>query len=270
MRDRARGVARGRHHVATEEKDLVYRSAANDVGPRKIAPPGPTEITGEHTRSLAADPVLLFRFSALTANAHRIHYDLPYTTDVERYPALIVHGPLLALLALELPRIHRPDEPVHAFDYRLSQPVFAPARIDAFCRDGATDIVVGASGCDRRSLRPCVSPRGDAGPARRRSRPVWPRGAPAHRGNHRTPGLTGALSSSPARSGPVNSSDRGHPHTLDLPAWPETPDAAGGDPMGMDAVGRSLSSRLPPGLGWRLGCLWAVVRAAGGGVGADG
>lgn len=105
-------------HVATEEKDLVYRSAADDAGPRKLAPPGSAAITGEHTRSLAVDPLLFFRFSALTANAHRIHYDLPYATHVEGYPGLVVHGPLLALLALELPRIHRPHEPVHAFDYR--------------------------------------------------------------------------------------------------------------------------------------------------------
>ena len=53
----------------------------------------------------------LFRFSALTYNGHRIHYDQPYATAVEGYPGLVVHGPLLALLALELPRRHAPPSP---------------------------------------------------------------------------------------------------------------------------------------------------------------
>ena len=56
--------------------------------------------------AVTATPPLLFRFSALTANAHRIHYDQPYCTDVERYPGLVVHGPLLAVLMAELPRRH--------------------------------------------------------------------------------------------------------------------------------------------------------------------
>lgn len=77
-----------------------------------------------------ADPVLLFRFSALTYNGHRIHYDLPYATGVESYPGLVVHGPLLALLALELPRVHAPHQ-LTTFDYRLVRPSFAPARITA-------------------------------------------------------------------------------------------------------------------------------------------
>ena len=88
----------------------------------------------------------LFRFSALTYNGHRIHYDHPYATAVEGYPGLVVHGPLLALLALELPRRHSPTETVTAFAYRLVRPAFAGAVIEATAdRHGdGLDLVVGA------------------------------------------------------------------------------------------------------------------------------
>ena len=86
----------------------------------------------------------LFRFSALTYNGHRIHYDQPYATAVEGYPGLVVHGPLLALLALELPRRHAP-EPVTEFAYRLIRPAFAGAVVEATARrTGASlDLAVG-------------------------------------------------------------------------------------------------------------------------------
>jgi len=75
--------------------------------------------------------VLLFRFSALTYNGHRIHYDRDYATRSEGYPDLVIHGPLLALLALDLPRLHAPGKAVTSFDYRLVRPAFAPATIVA-------------------------------------------------------------------------------------------------------------------------------------------
>jgi 3-methylfumaryl-CoA hydratase len=84
---------------------------------------------------------MLFRFSALTYNAHRIHYDRPYVTAVEGYPGLVVHGPLLALLALELPRRSAPERPVSAFEYRLQRPVFAGSAVVA-------DGVVGGDGAE--------------------------------------------------------------------------------------------------------------------------
>ncbi len=110
----------------TEEQDLVYRSGED---PRRGAPPalatGVPE-AGADTWQVAArpGPVTLFRFSALTANAHRIHYDTPYATDVEGYPALVVHGPLLALLMLEAVRRHAPERTVRSLRYRLHRPVF--------------------------------------------------------------------------------------------------------------------------------------------------
>jgi 3-methylfumaryl-CoA hydratase len=116
-----------------EEQDIVYRLApADSPGGGPPGPPGdgtPPALDGKWRQELAIDPVLLFRFSALTYNGHRIHYDRPYATQVEGYPDLVVHGPLLALLALELARVHAPDRLVHAFEYRLVRPAFAPAAI---------------------------------------------------------------------------------------------------------------------------------------------
>jgi len=86
--------------------------------------------------------VLLFRFSALTYNAHRIHYDRYYATQTEGYPDLVVHGPLMALLALELPRAHAPAAPVKSFEYRLAHPAFVPDRIVAAGRPDGTTVAV--------------------------------------------------------------------------------------------------------------------------------
>jgi 3-methylfumaryl-CoA hydratase len=66
----------------------------------------------------------LFRFSALTANAHRIHYDETYTTQTEGYPGLVVHGPLLAIYMAELVRSRAGTRPLHTFQFRFSKPVF--------------------------------------------------------------------------------------------------------------------------------------------------
>jgi 3-methylfumaryl-CoA hydratase len=111
-----------------DEQDLVYRSGGPDGGTRRSRSGAdePTAPVGEPWQlRLHPDPVLLFRFSALTYNAHRIHYDLPYATEVEGHPGLLVHGPLLALLLLELPRRFAPDRAVTAFEYRLRRPAVA-------------------------------------------------------------------------------------------------------------------------------------------------
>src|SRR5688572_14095900 len=93
-------AARGETAVI-EEHDIVYRGAAQSgESPRgKPAPPGAT-----WQRTLVGDPVLLFRYSALTFNGHRIHYDLDYAKNEEHYPGLIVHGPLQTTLLLDLCR----------------------------------------------------------------------------------------------------------------------------------------------------------------------
>jgi 3-methylfumaryl-CoA hydratase len=112
-----------------EEQDLVFRPPA----PAGTAPqPTPTpvpEAPAAFERRLVADPVLLFRFSAVTFNGHRIHYDHPYATAVERYPALVVHGPLMAILMLELLAAARPGAVLRRFAFRAEQPAFAGERL---------------------------------------------------------------------------------------------------------------------------------------------
>jgi 3-methylfumaryl-CoA hydratase len=75
--------------------------------------------------------VLLFRYSALTFNGHRIHYDQPYATGVEGYPGLIVHGPLLATLMVDLARREAAGRRIARFAFRAKAPIFdtAPFRI---------------------------------------------------------------------------------------------------------------------------------------------
>jgi 3-methylfumaryl-CoA hydratase len=114
--------------LLTEEQDVVYRS--QPAGQQRGLVPGDPDREPEHDWKIVTDtgPEVLFRFSALTYNTHRIHYDQPYVTQVEGYPGLIVHGPLLALLLLEIPRRHA-EQPVAAFDYRLVGPVFSGATV---------------------------------------------------------------------------------------------------------------------------------------------
>jgi len=110
-----------------EEQELVYRPAASAAaGPPQPAPAAPV---GAHRASLLPDPVLLFRFSALTFNAHRIHYDLPYATGVEKYPGLVVHGPLQAILmAAQVERAS--GGRIAHFAYRGVSPAFAGRVLD--------------------------------------------------------------------------------------------------------------------------------------------
>ncbi len=107
-----------------EEQDLVYRSddGASTPFARVSAPlPPPQTPWVEHPQT---HPALLFRFSALTGNAHRIHYDEAYTTSTEGFPALVVHGPLLAVYLAELVRAKVPDRAIGDFTFRLQKPVF--------------------------------------------------------------------------------------------------------------------------------------------------
>jgi 3-methylfumaryl-CoA hydratase len=116
---------RGRVCVV-EEQDIVYRSGRTAGRHPSSLDHGAVPQAADPWRlAVQTDPVLLFRFSALTANAHRIHYDAPYAREEEGYPGLLVHGPLLALLMLELPRRQAPQSRVRSLSYRLRRPVFA-------------------------------------------------------------------------------------------------------------------------------------------------
>ncbi len=113
-----------------EFHDIVYRDAQrpDDVPPApQAAPEG-----AAWQRELQPDAVLLFRYSALTFNGHRIHYDRPYATQVEGYPGLVVHGPLIATLLLDLLRRHAPQAELATFRFKALRPTFdgRPMRVN--------------------------------------------------------------------------------------------------------------------------------------------
>jgi 3-methylfumaryl-CoA hydratase len=124
----------------TEEHDIVYRAAAK---PGEAAPePVRAQTDAPWQRELTPDDVLLFRYSALTFNGHRIHYDRRYVTGVEGYPGLIVHGPLIATLLVDLVRRQRPQARISRFEFKAVRPTF----------DGQPMRVSGVPSADGRSV----------------------------------------------------------------------------------------------------------------------
>ncbi len=124
-----------------EFHDIVYREAqrADDVPP----PPQKAAEGAAWQREIVPDDVLLFRYSALTFNGHRIHYDRQYVTEVEGYPGLIVHGPLIATLLMDLLRRHAPQAEVASFRFKALRPTF----------DGQPMRVNGQPSADGRTVR---------------------------------------------------------------------------------------------------------------------
>ena len=115
----------------TEEHDIVYRAAARPDDPAPV--PVAADQGAAWQREITPDDVLLFRYSALTFNGHRIHYDRRYVTEVEGYPGLVVHGPLLATLLADLVRRHAPQAFMRSFDFKAVRPTFDlhPFRVSA-------------------------------------------------------------------------------------------------------------------------------------------
>ncbi|MCI4430038.1 MAG: MaoC family dehydratase N-terminal domain-containing protein [Burkholderiales bacterium] len=112
----ARGIA------LTEEHDIVYRDLPAPGAPPPTPQPAPSDAT--FSLEIVPDPVLLFRYSALTFNGHRIHYDRPYVTQVEGYPGLVVHGPLIATLLADLLRREQPQARMRRFAFTAMRPLF--------------------------------------------------------------------------------------------------------------------------------------------------
>jgi 3-methylfumaryl-CoA hydratase len=112
----------GEGPLLLEEQDIVYREASQQSDKAHQGVAAPRECTWR--REIVPDPVLLFRYSALTFNGHRIHYDRPYAVEQEGYPALVVHGPLTAALLVDLVRRNLPDAWIHAFSFKALGPLF--------------------------------------------------------------------------------------------------------------------------------------------------
>ena len=124
--------------VLSDEHDIVYRGESSSAGEPKPAP-----AAAPWQREIRPDPLLLFRYSAVTFNGHRIHYDHPYVTRVEGYPGLVVHGPLIATLLVDLLRRNRPGATLATYRFRALRPLF----------DTAAFHTCGEPGADARSAR---------------------------------------------------------------------------------------------------------------------
>jgi 3-methylfumaryl-CoA hydratase len=116
-------VTTSRGLAIRERQDIVYRDVQGpaQAAPAKSPPPPPV---AQHRETHVSDPVLLFRYSALTFNGHRIHYDRDYVTKVEGYPGLIFHGPLQASFIVELAAKLHGGQPPKKLSYRGVQPLF--------------------------------------------------------------------------------------------------------------------------------------------------
>ena len=117
-------VSAGADLALVEEHDIVYRDQSNPGDPPAAPTPAPPDDVW-HRRIQPTEP-LLFRYSALTFNSHRIHYDRRYVTETEFYPGLIVHGPLIATLLIDLLR-RNTDRAVATFRFRAVSPLFDTA-----------------------------------------------------------------------------------------------------------------------------------------------
>ena len=138
-----------------ETQTIVYRDAPKE----KMSLPemGDVDVSDwDITESLTPNTALLFRYSALTFNTHRIHYDHEYATQVEGYPALVVHGPLMASLLLRFANEHASGRKVHKFEFRGLAPAFCHQ--DLFLvgntvEDGLELAVIGADGNKRMAAK---------------------------------------------------------------------------------------------------------------------
>jgi 3-methylfumaryl-CoA hydratase len=133
------------HVVIDEQQDIVYREAVSPAG-QPPAPPekGPAVRPADGEWAIEVSPTLLFRFSALTYNAHRIHYDRDYSRDVEGYPGLLTHGPLQALAMAEAARAAGRTGNL-SFGYRLVSPLFDFQGLVVSAEPGPDDATVTAA-----------------------------------------------------------------------------------------------------------------------------
>jgi 3-methylfumaryl-CoA hydratase len=139
-----------RHEIAEEgdapaiieEQDIVFREAASPSAP-SVRATQTTETAGMVIREFVPDSVMLFRFSALTFNAHRIHYDIDYSRGVESYPGLVVQGPLMATLLLDHLLQLRPGAAIASYTFKAVSPAFAgePLRLGMKATAGGASLV---------------------------------------------------------------------------------------------------------------------------------
>ena len=153
----------GKTGVAVREvQSLVYRAAAS--ADAALAPPPPGEASFDPAgwdvyRALVPSEPLLFRYSALTFNTHRIHYDAPYAVGEERYRGLVVHGPLMASLLLDLARRELGDNALKSFAFRAVSPAICGEMLHLVLRSNDAAFELGVFAADGRQV---ISARADA------------------------------------------------------------------------------------------------------------
>ena len=138
-----------------ETQTIVFREPAPAGAPPAPPPPGEGRFDPggwDAHRMLVPSEALLFRYSALTFNSHRIHYDLPYATEEEGYRGLVVHGPLTATLLLDLAQRHFGDNALTRFDFRGTSPAICGEQLHLALRGDGDDIVLGAFASDGRQV----------------------------------------------------------------------------------------------------------------------
>ncbi|WP_186403019.1 MaoC family dehydratase N-terminal domain-containing protein [Sphingopyxis sp. P1IMeth2] len=138
-----------------ETQTIVFREPAPGGAPPAPPPPGEGRFDPggwDAHRMLVPSEALLFRYSALTFNSHRIHYDLPYATEEEGYRGLVVHGPLTATLLLDLAQRHFGDNALTRFDFRGTSPAICGEQLHLALRGDGDDIVLGAFASDGRQV----------------------------------------------------------------------------------------------------------------------
>lgn len=142
--------------LAVEERQtLVYREAAPASAPLSPPEPGAGAFDPggwDAHRALTPDPRLLFRYSALTFNTHRIHYDLPYATGEERYRGLVVHGPLMASLLLQLAGAQFGDNRLARLSFRGVSPAIAGEPLNLAMRGAGDNLELAAFAGDGRQV----------------------------------------------------------------------------------------------------------------------
>ncbi|MXO75571.1 hypothetical protein GRI40_10120 [Altererythrobacter aerius] len=147
---RADGVA-----AVREVQTLVYRQAADPDAPLQPPPMGGGRFSGgewDAVREIVPGETLLFRFSALTFNTHRIHYDAPYARDEERYRGLVVHGPLMASLLLQMAGDVLGEQALRRFAFRAMSPAIAGEPLHLALRRADETVELGAFAGDGRQI----------------------------------------------------------------------------------------------------------------------
>lgn len=126
-----------------ERQDVVYRDAPSKIGSETgdAAEPPDSAPVGETTRRMTADSTMLFRYSAITFNGHRIHYDAPYARKVEGYGGLVIHGPLQATMMAHMAADLRGATPSR-FSFRGKSPIFDDAPFTVHASENETGLAL--------------------------------------------------------------------------------------------------------------------------------